>query len=137
MEYNFSFVLRSDDYYPVYQRVGHVQEAIQEILLLDNSATFSGITSDITEEGTGNLCTFTATVQADSLPSRWLIAAETYTALRDLDFVVSLVEVKELEVEPEVVPEVLPEAKPEAKQGVSLEVEPEIEPEVEPEVELP
>jgi hypothetical protein len=98
MEYNFSFVLRSDDYYPVYQRVGHIQEAIQEILLLDDSSFFRAINVDAEPEGTGNLVRVNSVIESET-PAQWLTSAQRYVSLRDMDIEVTMTEVKEPEVQ--------------------------------------
>jgi hypothetical protein len=98
MEYNFSFVLRSDDYYPVYQRVGRVQETIQEILLLDDSSFFRTINVDAEPEGTGNFVHVNSVIESET-PGQWLTSAQRYVNLRDMDIEVTMTEVKEPEVQ--------------------------------------
>jgi hypothetical protein len=97
MLYDFKFVLRSDDYHPVFLRIGNNATTIKEILYLDDSATFLLINGDITSEGTGNLCLFTARITSDN-PTSWLNAARTYASLRHLDAEVSITEYKEPEI---------------------------------------
>jgi hypothetical protein len=100
MTYDFIFVLRSDDYHPVFNRLGSNEVAIKEILFLDDSARFVTIDADITQEGTGNLCTFTTAVESENSPDGWFNAARSYSRLRDLNYEVLLAEIKEPEAIP-------------------------------------
>jgi hypothetical protein len=103
MEYDFKFVLRSDDYHPVLIRLRDTVSAIVEILYLDDAARFLSVSVDASPEGTGNLCLFAAKIESDN-PASWLNAAQTYASLRYLEEEVSIAEYKE--------PEIVEEAEP-------------------------
>jgi hypothetical protein len=101
MRYYFSYVIRSDDYYPVYNRQSGFEQTVREIFHLDASARIEGTTAEKTPEGTGNLCTFVSEITAGERPDSWLAAAVNYAKLRDIDFEVTLTEYVEPEPEPE------------------------------------
>jgi len=87
MKYNFDFVLRSDDFVPVYNRLNDVIAAVKEILFLDGSAVIQNYGgSEFEPEGTGNLCRIKSEIESDD-PSHWLNAAVQYATLRDLDVI--------------------------------------------------
>jgi hypothetical protein len=100
--YDFSYVIRSDDYYPVFNRRGDFDQTVQEIFNLGDSVQLGVTASVLTEEGTGNVCTFTSRVAAEVKPDVLLIAAINYAKLRDIDFEVTLTEYVEPEPEPEI-----------------------------------
>jgi hypothetical protein len=98
MEYEFKFVLRSDDYHPVSIRYNNDIIVATEVLYLDSTSRFISITGDITPEDTGNVCLFTARIESEN-PSSWLNAAQTYAGLRYLEAEISMNEYKEPKVE--------------------------------------
>jgi hypothetical protein len=115
-QYTFNYAIRSDDYHPVFNRQNNFDKTIQEILHLDDSVSLGFTSSEITEEGTGNLCTFTSRLFAEERPNDLFNSATNYVKLRDIDFEVTLEEYVEPEpvieetiiVEPEVVkPEIV------------------------------
>jgi hypothetical protein len=96
-KYDFSFVIRSDDYYPAAISARDTGDAVKTVLLLDNSARFDRITADLTEQGTGNLCTFNTVIEAETKPDTWIKAARDYARLRDLNYEIVFQEIKEPE----------------------------------------
>jgi hypothetical protein len=96
MEYDFNFILRSDDYHPVSIRLYNDIAVAIEVMYLDNTSKFLSCSGNVTPEGTGNVCTFTARIESDN-PSSWLALAQNYARLRYLEGDVSIVEHKEPE----------------------------------------
>jgi hypothetical protein len=127
VNFTFSYVIRSDDYYPVFERQCSREQTVKEIFNLDNSAQFGITEVELNEEGTGNLCTFVSHITAAKRPDTWFSAAATYARLRDIDYTVTLLEHVEEEI---------PEVEPTVDSGVEPEVELETEPEIEPESEM-